>query len=173
MPRTTITLDDELAEQTDSINTSDAARGGIKRRLEAPDYHWFNSNEKHLPDQGLRVLTNGVVATYDQEQQVEHLQFGDRVFLYVSGEGLIAAGWVTADGSIGPVPDVEKLYPAFDKAEHHADVYWTHVLPPQDAIDSQEVVSLANYPVHARGTHTKLDAELGERLWSLLAGRSR
>jgi len=170
--RTTITLPDELAEKAEAINTSEAARDGIRNECGAPGYYWFNSNRARLPDRGLRALINGVVATYDTEQQVEHLQFGDRVFLYVNDVGVVACGWVTADGTAEPVPDVRKLYPTLDKEEYHADVYWDRVLPPQDAIDSQEVVAIANYPVHGSGTFTSIDSELGERLWSLLDGRS-
>lgn len=115
------------------------------------DGDWFfNSNETYAPGAWENMIKRGVIAAYGYGEATTKAKMdmptaGDRVFIYVNGKGIIAAGNVAEEIS-------EQGNGIFDKNtegdEYHRKVNWLVKAPVERAISASDVSALGyNLPV--------------------------
>lgn len=189
MARTTVSLDDDLIEQAKNagLNVSKISRGALKEELNTPNHHFFNTNEKHLPDgqTGAGVYGHGVVATFADSDIDEHvdrfgghvgkIEAGDRIYSWENDYGIRAVGIALENGSSNPVPKEHRLFHSADSDVHefHAPVNWVAVLDRTDAVTAEEVRQIADRPVYGSGTYAPLNNDdYPELLWDIVVGRA-
>lgn len=111
---------------------------------------FFNSNESHSPGAWKNMIDHNVIAACKYGKQITKYKMdkpaaGDRVFVYVNGKGIVAAGKVLEEVS-GQGSGIFNKDTEGD--EFHRKVEWLVTVPIDDSISSAEVSELGyNLPV--------------------------
>lgn len=135
------------------------------------DIYWLNSNAKHLPDDGLKILPENVAVTYtdneERREQLEQMDSGDIIILYVSKSYVDFVGGHIALGRVySPVVQTHRnntIYGGPHDVEHHLRTNWTHVTPYNRTVTPAEARPLVgDQPVGTvtKARKTKDDARL-------------
>ncbi|GAA0665437.1 hypothetical protein ACFQDG_02915 [Natronoarchaeum mannanilyticum] len=129
------------------------------------DYHFVNTNERHLPDDatGTEIYAHNVVATFGDYEEfgshLENLSPDDLVFSYQNGVGVRAIGLVVGAFDETAVEPSNMIFHDADspESEYHVPVRWQTVLSESEAISAQEVEQICGRPVFGSGAYTPLD----------------
>lgn len=128
---------------------------------------WLNSDEKHEPGSYKKMIEHGVACTYgplSYGQKLQPLEKGARVFLYLSGTGIIAEGTVTEPWSGKPN---EPPVTCDDESEYSVSVDWTRFAEnDEQAVTAAEIRELGHklFLPTCFGISAGLAKRLSERL---------
>jgi hypothetical protein len=101
---------------------------------------WLNSDERHVPGSHKKMIEHGVACTYgpvSYGRKLQPLEQGARVFLYLSGTGIIAEGTVTEPWS----GEANKQLVTCDEGpEYSVRVDWSRFAGrPEQAVTAAEI----------------------------------
>ena len=124
-------------------------------------YYIFNTNIKHGSQDETDMLENKKVASYfvPWKFKIEHLNKGDKVFLYRSGTGIVAKGIAT--GKID-----KRSYrdnPEYSNEEYSMKLSKFKVL--DNPISASEIKKTSGVNYVFMQTMFSIDKETGEKLW--------
>jgi hypothetical protein len=130
----------------------------------------FNTNERYCPGAYVKMLRNGVIAVsgyLNTEEKLNGPRTGDRIFAYLNGRGIIAAGRI---GDALAYPS-GAIFKELKNHEHNRKVQWETVVKVDRAIKPAEVSAWNyNYPslptlckIYNGEVAQKIARELGRR----------
>ena len=85
--------DEELLLDLTPVEVPTRKKFGVKE-----DDYWLNSDEKHHPGSWAKMIEQEIACTYgplSYGKKLQPLEVGSRIFLYLSGTGIVAEGEVT------------------------------------------------------------------------------
>ncbi|MFD1163567.1 hypothetical protein [Hwangdonia seohaensis] len=124
-------------------------------------YYIFNTNIKHGSEDETDMLENHKVAAYFEpwKFKIEHLNKGDKVFLYSSGTGIVAKGIATDKINKGRYRD----NPKYSNEEYSMKLNNFKIL--ENPIPASEIKRIAGVNYVFMQTMFSIDKETGEKLW--------
>ncbi|WP_139171251.1 hypothetical protein [Halorientalis regularis] len=119
----------------------------VEKEKEQMDYHYINTNAKHLDGDGSRIYSHGIVATYGPNKfgkKLTDIEPGDGIISYVSGSHVDYEGGAKAFGiALAPydgktATGSDRIYPDQEDNEYHVPVRWLAVLPDNRTVTPEE-----------------------------------
>jgi len=126
-------------------------------------YYILNTNTKDGTEDDKDMITNGKAAAFFEpwKYKIEYFQKGDKVFLYRSGEGIVAMG--IASGTVEK--RAYRNLPEYQGEEYSQKLKDFVVL--KKPITASEIKKIAGIEYVFMQTLFSIEAETGEKLWNI------